>query len=163
MLPCGVFNFGKPKTVGDWIVHVAGAVVAGAPGLAGFETWDCCRRHKCGVRSITARRNRYFYPDPMPLGLERWHGGHDLHFITFSCYRRQPLPATARVSNPRETRGTLLVTFPPRLTKVQLPNLYLRNLDKTTRCTILENGPPRRPPESGVLSLQRQDARSSRA
>ena len=23
-----VFNFGKPKTVGDWIVHVAGAVVA---------------------------------------------------------------------------------------------------------------------------------------
>jgi hypothetical protein len=23
-----VFNFGKPKTAGDWIVHVAGAVVA---------------------------------------------------------------------------------------------------------------------------------------
>jgi hypothetical protein len=23
-----VFNFGKPKTVGDWIVHIAGAVVA---------------------------------------------------------------------------------------------------------------------------------------
>ena len=23
-----VFNFGKPKTVGDWMVHVAGAVVA---------------------------------------------------------------------------------------------------------------------------------------
>ena len=23
-----VFNFGKPKTVGDWIVHVAGGVVA---------------------------------------------------------------------------------------------------------------------------------------
>ena len=30
----------------------------------------------------------------MPWGLERWHGGHDLHFITFSCYGRQPLPAT---------------------------------------------------------------------
>jgi hypothetical protein len=28
VLPCGVFNFGKPKTVGDWIVHVAGAIVA---------------------------------------------------------------------------------------------------------------------------------------
>ena len=27
----------------------------------------------------------------MPWGLERWHGGHDLHFITFSCYRRQAL------------------------------------------------------------------------
>ncbi|HEY4959935.1 MAG TPA: hypothetical protein VII29_03655, partial [Terriglobales bacterium] len=23
-----VFNFGNPKTVGDWMVHVAGAVVA---------------------------------------------------------------------------------------------------------------------------------------
>jgi hypothetical protein len=23
-----VFNFGKPKTVGDWIVDVAGAIVA---------------------------------------------------------------------------------------------------------------------------------------
>jgi hypothetical protein len=28
VLPCGVFNFGKPKTMGDWIVHVAGAIVA---------------------------------------------------------------------------------------------------------------------------------------
>ncbi|HEY1731596.1 MAG TPA: transposase [Terriglobales bacterium] len=27
----------------------------------------------------------------MPWNLERWHGGHDLHFITSSCYRRQPL------------------------------------------------------------------------
>jgi putative transposase len=31
----------------------------------------------------------------MPWGLERWHGGHDLHFITFSCYGRQPLLSTA--------------------------------------------------------------------
>lgn len=23
-----MFNFGKPKTAGDWIVHVAGAIVA---------------------------------------------------------------------------------------------------------------------------------------
>jgi hypothetical protein len=23
-----VFNFGKPKTVGDWMVHIAGAIVA---------------------------------------------------------------------------------------------------------------------------------------
>ena len=27
----------------------------------------------------------------MLWGLARWHGGHDLHFITFSCYRRQAL------------------------------------------------------------------------
>jgi len=32
----------------------------------------------------------------MPWGLERWHGGHDLHFITFSCYGSQPLLATAQ-------------------------------------------------------------------
>jgi hypothetical protein len=25
---CRMFNFGKPKTAGDWIVHIAGAVVA---------------------------------------------------------------------------------------------------------------------------------------
>ena len=26
----------------------------------------------------------------MPSGLERWHGGHNQHFITFSCYHREP-------------------------------------------------------------------------
>jgi hypothetical protein len=26
--PCHMFNFGKPKTAGDWIVHIAGAIVA---------------------------------------------------------------------------------------------------------------------------------------
>ena len=31
----------------------------------------------------------------MPWGLERWHGGHDLHFITFSCYGCQPLLSSA--------------------------------------------------------------------
>ena len=25
---CRMFNFGKPKTAGDWIVHIAGAMVA---------------------------------------------------------------------------------------------------------------------------------------
>jgi hypothetical protein len=28
LLHCGMFNFGKPKTAGDWIVHIAGALVA---------------------------------------------------------------------------------------------------------------------------------------
>ena len=28
LLPCRMFNFGKPKTAGDWIVHIAGAIVA---------------------------------------------------------------------------------------------------------------------------------------
>jgi putative transposase len=48
------------------------------------------------VRSITARRNLNFYPAHMPWGLKRWHGRHDLHFITFSCYGRQPLLALAQ-------------------------------------------------------------------
>ena|GEM_PF-7005097 len=28
---------------------------------------------------------------PMPAGLKRYYGKGDLHFITFSCYRRLPL------------------------------------------------------------------------
>jgi REP element-mobilizing transposase RayT len=32
----------------------------------------------------------------MPWGLKRYYGSGDLHFITASCYRRQPLLATAR-------------------------------------------------------------------
>jgi uncharacterized membrane protein YecN with MAPEG domain len=28
LLPCRMFNFGKPKTVGDWIIHLVGAMVA---------------------------------------------------------------------------------------------------------------------------------------
>src|ERR1019366_7655791 len=30
----------------------------------------------------------------MTRGLERWYGGHDLHFITCSCYQRRPELAT---------------------------------------------------------------------
>ena len=32
----------------------------------------------------------------MPAGLKRYNGKGDLHFITFSCYRRMPLLKTAR-------------------------------------------------------------------
>ncbi len=28
LLPCRMFNFGKPKTAGDWIIHIVGAMVA---------------------------------------------------------------------------------------------------------------------------------------
>src|ERR1035438_7237302 len=35
---------------------------------------------------------RYFRG--MTKGLERWYGGHDLHFITCSCYQRRPELAT---------------------------------------------------------------------
>ena len=32
----------------------------------------------------------------MPTGLKRYYGEHDLHFITTSCHKRQPLLATPR-------------------------------------------------------------------
>jgi putative transposase len=35
----------------------------------------------------------------MPKGLKRYYGKADLHFITFSCYRRLPLLKTARARN----------------------------------------------------------------
>ena len=61
----------------------------------GFETRECKTDHRASVPLITASRNHYFYTAGMPSGLERWHGGDDLHFITFSCYRRQLLLGSA--------------------------------------------------------------------
>ena len=67
----------------------------GAPGLAVFETRDSFRRTIPLCSSSQREPISCFYSGAMPWGLERWHGGHDLHFITFSCYRRQAL-----LSNP---------------------------------------------------------------
>jgi putative transposase len=47
------------------------------------------------VSFIAAGTKIFFYSVAMPWGLERWHGGHDLHFITFSCYGCQPLLSSA--------------------------------------------------------------------
>lgn len=35
----------------------------------------------------------------MPKGLKRYYGRGDLHFLTFSCYRRLPLLGTVRARN----------------------------------------------------------------
>src|SRR5215475_5338998 len=35
----------------------------------------------------------------MPAGLKRYYGKGDLHFVTFSCYRRLPLLASERARN----------------------------------------------------------------
>ena len=37
-----------------------------------------------------------FLESAMPTGLKRYYGQGDLHFITFSCYRRLPLLKSAR-------------------------------------------------------------------
>src|SRR5271169_4205767 len=90
----------------------------GAPGLAVFETWDFVPINHPPCPSSQHEPISCFYSGAMPWGLERWHGGHDLHFITFSCYRRQALLWNACPTNSfptlmlrpgletRETRGT---------------------------------------------------------
>ncbi|HMK23536.1 MAG TPA: transposase [Terriglobales bacterium] len=45
---------------------------------------------------ITASPAMSYYPLFMPTGLTRYYGTADLHFITCSCYRRQPWLGTAR-------------------------------------------------------------------
>ncbi|MGA8876072.1 MAG: hypothetical protein WB555_11095, partial [Candidatus Korobacteraceae bacterium] len=56
----------------------------------GFEARECKVCHSASVPVITASRNHYFCAAGMPSGLERWHGGDDLHFITFSSDHWQP-------------------------------------------------------------------------
>jgi putative transposase len=42
----------------------------------------------------------------MPKGLKRYYGRGDLHFLTFSCYRRLPLLKTVRArANDAKTAG----------------------------------------------------------
>jgi REP element-mobilizing transposase RayT len=41
--------------------------------------------------SVTDIWFRVSYSVTMPRGLHRTYGGRDLHFLTFSCYRRKPL------------------------------------------------------------------------
>ena len=55
------------------------------------------------TNSLTARCSQitdFFaalaYPPPMPSGLERCYGRGHLHFITASCYRREPLLGATR-------------------------------------------------------------------
>jgi putative transposase len=42
------------------------------------------------VRLITDGNDLSRYFRGMTRGLERWYGGHNLHFITCSCYQRLP-------------------------------------------------------------------------
>jgi putative transposase len=45
----------------------------------------------CRVRHITVRPIQITYDYFMPWGLKRYQNTGDLHFVTFSCYRRLPL------------------------------------------------------------------------
>ncbi len=53
--------------------------------------------HNCAVSVVTARPCHRCYPSfNMPWNLTRYYGNGDLHFITCSCYRRQPLLGSKR-------------------------------------------------------------------
>jgi REP element-mobilizing transposase RayT len=61
----------------------------GAPCLAGFArhgTTD--REFPCSL--VTDNSLRFEYCPQMPQALHPFYGGRDLHFLTFSCYKRLP-------------------------------------------------------------------------
>src|SRR5713226_6335643 len=79
----------------------------------------------------------------MPKGLKRYYGQGQLHFITFSCYRRRPLLGTVHARNlfakelgrVRKEYGFLLVGF------VVMPNhvhLLIGEPKKATPSTVLQ-------------------------
>src|SRR5260370_13853942 len=81
----------------------------------------------------------------MPKGLQRYYGQGQLHFVTFSCYRRLPLLSTAQARNlfveelgrVRREYGFLLVGY------VVMPNhvhLLISEPKKGTPSTVLAGG-----------------------
>jgi putative transposase len=79
----------------------------------------------------------------MPKGLKRYYGQGELHFVTFSCYRRLPLLGTARARNVfvkelrrvRQEYGFLLAGY------VVMPNhvhLLISEPKKGTPSTVLQ-------------------------
>jgi len=53
-------------------------------------------RHDWTVRAVTAASSLRHYSVSMRQNLKRYYGAGDLHFITCSCYGRQPFLGTAR-------------------------------------------------------------------
>jgi putative transposase len=79
----------------------------------------------------------------MPWNLKRYYGNQDLHFLTYTCYRRLPLLASARARNVfvkilgevRERYGFLLVGY------VVMPNhvhLLISEPAKGTPSTVMQ-------------------------
>jgi putative transposase len=85
----------KPVPRGFWVGcyrACKGAVAlqkAGCPRSRRFcETWEGPPRN---VHSSQTAPSRFVYSPFRTEGLHRFYGGNDLHFLTFSCYRRRPL------------------------------------------------------------------------
>ncbi len=62
--------------------------------MGGPTAHQACVFEPLRVLRITASSAQIFYPRVMPWGLERYQDTGDLHFVTFSCYRRRPLLRT---------------------------------------------------------------------
>ena len=76
-------------------MSAGGQISDGCPMSRAFRDMGLAR-YPSPVLRVTAARCLLIYSKSMPWGLERWHGGHDLHFITFSCYHRQRLLGSVR-------------------------------------------------------------------
>ena len=72
--------------------------------LGSVKAGDCRPFGFAGLRSryadlrcslVTVIPSSLAYSGVMTQGLHRFYGGRDLHFLTFSCYRRQPLLTNA--------------------------------------------------------------------
>ena len=62
-------------------------------GFRDMGSTDSCRRD---VQRSQTSATALLYAPPMPSGLERRYGRGHLHFITASCYHRQPWLGTAK-------------------------------------------------------------------
>jgi hypothetical protein len=60
-------------------------VIVGAPFIREANEWA----------RVAIPPELLVYTSSVPTGLKRYYGANDLHFITFSCYRRQQFLATA--------------------------------------------------------------------
>jgi putative transposase len=71
-----------------------------SPALSEIEGWGLCLSESSGPKKPASvhpsQRNSRpkVYRIAMPWGLKRYYGAGGLHFITWSCYHRQPLLAT---------------------------------------------------------------------
>src|SRR5437868_5763337 len=54
----------------------------------------CGFYHKVTEIAVTGNLARSFYADPVTRNLHRYYGAQYLHFITCSCYQRQPILGT---------------------------------------------------------------------
>src|SRR5439155_25337834 len=64
--------------------------------LAVFETWDSLPWARVSGSFITSLNRLCLYPPRVTRLLKRYYGAGDLHFITCSCYKRQPVLGSFR-------------------------------------------------------------------